>query len=61
MMTSYYAAVDILQKTAANLQSSNERDGNQIWEEVHLMGTAGRVAATEVVSPIATPKPTHPP
>ncbi|KAK2042705.1 molybdopterin biosynthesis protein [Colletotrichum somersetense] len=55
-MTSYNAAVEILRKTAASLQSSNERDGNQIWEEVCLMDAVGRVAAIDVVSPIATPK-----
>ncbi|KDN69426.1 putative molybdopterin biosynthesis protein [Colletotrichum sublineola] len=55
-MVSYDAAVEILQKKAVSLQSPNERDGKQIWEEVYLMDAVGRVAATEVVSPTATPQ-----
>ncbi|KAK1979243.1 molybdopterin biosynthesis protein [Colletotrichum cereale] len=55
-MTSYNAAVDILHKTATKLQSSNEQNGNETWEEVYLMDAVGRVAAGEVVSPTATPK-----
>ncbi|KAK2017121.1 hypothetical protein LZ32DRAFT_688397 [Colletotrichum eremochloae] len=55
-MVSYDAAVEILQKKAVSLQSSNERDGKQIWEEVYLMDAVGRVAATEVFSPTATPQ-----
>ncbi|GKT41511.1 molybdopterin molybdenumtransferase [Colletotrichum spaethianum] len=54
-MTSYEAAVDILQKTATELQVLNERNGNKIWEEVYLVDAVGRVAAAEVVSPTATP------
>ncbi|KZL83585.1 molybdopterin biosynthesis protein [Colletotrichum incanum] len=55
-MTSYDAAVDILQKTVEELQALNERDGNETWEEVCLMDAVGRVAAAEVASPTATPQ-----
>ncbi|GKT92199.1 molybdenum cofactor biosynthesis protein [Colletotrichum tofieldiae] len=55
-MTSYDTAVDILQRTSAELQALNERYGNETWEEVYLMDAVGRVAAAEVASPTATPQ-----
>ncbi|OLN92760.1 putative molybdopterin biosynthesis protein [Colletotrichum chlorophyti] len=55
-MTSYAAALDVLQDAAYNIREADRTNRSVVHEVVSLEQAVGRIAATDIVSPTATPR-----